>query len=164
VERCSEEVAHASVPDLVTLLAALPSVTSELADGTTEADRVCGLSGACVDRIGAGVADLDLPALTDLMEAVSSTSGAGGNASGAAPGLGGGMAAALMQGSSSTKTGGVDGGGSGRVPHAFVGAVLEASGPKMGAADLPTVTRLASTVAQVCVCVCVGVCVWGRTI
>lgn len=135
VGRCREAVIDARVPDLLSLLAALPSITLALTDGgvSEEVQGVAKLTEACADRVKAGVAELDLPALTDLMEAVSSSSSTGVSAAG-------GMAAALMQSSS---TGGA------QAPHTFVGAVLQASAPKLEAADFPTHTRLAAAVAQV---------------
>ncbi len=153
------------MPDLVTLLAALPSVTAALASGSGSSSSsssssslhgVRALTSACVDRISAGVAELDLPALAALMAAVSgssssssssssSTASGGDAAAGEEGGTGGGVMAALAQAGSGKGDGAV---------AAFAGAVLAASEVKMGGAGLPTLARLAAAVAQVRSLVC----------
>jgi hypothetical protein len=112
------------VADVVTLLGKLPSVTQAL-EGSGEELEARTFSYACVQRIGACVAELELPALADLMAAV----GSGSLGSGAAVGD--------------------PGAGTNCTPAAFVDSVLEASEAKLAGADIGTAAHLAAAVVQV---------------
>ncbi len=161
VSHSAQGVATAGVPDLVTLLAALPRMTAGLSADSEAASNARALAGACVSRIGAGVAQLELPALADLLDAVSgggsSSSGSGASARAGQAAGGNGIAVALAQSGEGSRAGSPV---TGAPPHVFVGAVLEASEAKLAGADMATLTRLAAAVAQVgASCVCVNVCV-----